>query len=963
MKSKKKNKKAKSEQAPNQRKGRLVEQIAAMMHKRPGVKVECNVFLPPRHGDPERRREIDVLVTGDVAGYEIRIPFECKNEKDPIGVEYIGSFADKLEEVGIPSEQGIYVSSSGYTSGAIDRAKTKGIKLLTLTGLSEDRLSSAISDAFQYHIYLLAQIKNIALTNEIESIPDSDHFLLFHDEEGKVWGTVPDLVWNKWNEGEPPSVIGEHLLEINVPPNWYQLVNGKRVPVISITATIQVIGLMVKLTGSSSRHALLNAEDKSVDRWQVGASFDLPKESGASLPVTTIETEEELKALIEKPASFKITARIRLPRIQAGAIYWPPSERVAKIAAESLNKYKAGELSALEPFDFVEVEGTNLKTVYEPVWGGYQGMGVPVVVTKDDGTTVDLLQLMIANEYDQIIAMRPYFERNPSPAFADLLSWAYLMQGNKLSEIASSKSSKEAERLMERVIEKIHAALEINPNMAEAHDNLGVALGTLGRDEDSLACHERALDINPNYVNAWVNKGSVLDSLERHNEALESYEYALTLAPQDGHTLYNRGCALATLGRYEESIESFDMALKSEPDNPKIWHRRGRALQKLHKYEDAIKNYDQASQLGLEDAELWANRGIALEELNRYDDALESFDQALVIDPQLHECLRHRGSALFSLGRYEEAVSNFERSLAVDSNDCTAWSNKGLALVHLGRYTEALESCERALAVKPGHHHASVARGCALHYLGRHEDALVSFDEALKDDSQDQTTWHRRGCVLDALGRYADAVESFDRALEIDGRDADVIINRAIALRKINRLSEALDGLSELLQNTTEPKGRFLPLLIRADIQRLANQHSQAINDLVSAWEIDSAAVIEDQSLRAMTSALSTAPATSPSFVLICIEMLCFEAAEAATNGNTTEAKARVDRAVRLLEALASVDETIDFKETVSSELVNDVLTRSVQRLMDCNNVALNEYIERMNNWTAATKHSHAAPH
>lgn len=66
------------------RKGKIVEALVALLHETPGVKVETNVKLPPKHGDPERRREIDVLLTGKIAGYDVRIPFSCKNEALPI---------------------------------------------------------------------------------------------------------------------------------------------------------------------------------------------------------------------------------------------------------------------------------------------------------------------------------------------------------------------------------------------------------------------------------------------------------------------------------------------------------------------------------------------------------------------------------------------------------------------------------------------------------------------------------------------------------------------------------------------------------------------------------------------------------------------------------------------------------------------------------------------------------------
>jgi hypothetical protein len=92
------------------RKGRLVESVVALLHNIPGITVKRNVKLPPLHGDQSRTREIDVLLSSDVAGYPVRIAFSCKNERKKIRVGTIGEFIDQLNEVGIPPQQGIIVS-------------------------------------------------------------------------------------------------------------------------------------------------------------------------------------------------------------------------------------------------------------------------------------------------------------------------------------------------------------------------------------------------------------------------------------------------------------------------------------------------------------------------------------------------------------------------------------------------------------------------------------------------------------------------------------------------------------------------------------------------------------------------------------------------------------------------------------------------------------------------------------
>ncbi len=194
--------------------GRFLEAIVARMHEAPGVTVERNVRLPSRHGSRRRPREIDVLVTTTAAGYTTQFAIECKNEAHAIGVQRIGAFLDLLDDVGIPAQQGIYVSASNFTSGAIERAKAKGLRLFLLDGLAADRVSSLILDATQCLIFIHASV----------SAPSGPW--AFVDEAGNECGTVYDLVWERWLAGEPPSILGPYQVEVTIPPDWVRVRGG-----------------------------------------------------------------------------------------------------------------------------------------------------------------------------------------------------------------------------------------------------------------------------------------------------------------------------------------------------------------------------------------------------------------------------------------------------------------------------------------------------------------------------------------------------------------------------------------------------------------------------------------------------------------------------------------------------------------------------------------------------------------
>jgi hypothetical protein len=347
--------------------GRVVERIVALMHEQPGVTVERNKFLPPVHGKG-RKREIDVLITGDLAGYPIQIAIECKDEAEAIGSPRIDAFVGKLHYLGISSRQSIYVSAHGYTTGAKERAEEAGIKLLTLRHLTDADLVHSIAGAFQSTIYLLLQVAQMEVSGGVPP-PYWERALSFFDADGNLAALLPDFIWQKWMMNEIPLPLGEHELSLPLPTNLRQMVNGNAVETFEAKAKVRILGVIVTLKGQTKGYQLISALNEAPERVFYDFSFGVPK---TSLPITTVLSEEQLSTFLNRPGAFQIIKdRVKLPRISCGSIYWPPSKRIVRFLQEQWRMFQSGEISELQPWDWKEMEGTDLSTVWEPIWEGH----------------------------------------------------------------------------------------------------------------------------------------------------------------------------------------------------------------------------------------------------------------------------------------------------------------------------------------------------------------------------------------------------------------------------------------------------------------------------------------------------------------------------------------------------------------------------------------------------------------
>jgi len=304
------------------------------MHRVPGVVVAQNVRLPVI-GDATRTSEIDVVLNATVAGYPVQIAFECKNERQVVGTPKINLFLGKLEDVGIPPQQAVFVSIKGFTRGAVARARKAGMRTLVLTGLTEDRLASVIEEAFQAVIHLWLVVTQVWIVNSVSQIDGPEQLGVFYDQNGNIVGYLADLIWRKWFEGDIPNTAGEHPVVLQLPVGWRNIIRHETSIPDRISATVKVHAVVTILTGTANRHTLVDATTGDTEKLHVTTSF-----TRQAAQIRVFKSEDELQRQLEASSSAVVLkTRSRLPRIQwFGGVLWPPGATVNARFREEMAK-------------------------------------------------------------------------------------------------------------------------------------------------------------------------------------------------------------------------------------------------------------------------------------------------------------------------------------------------------------------------------------------------------------------------------------------------------------------------------------------------------------------------------------------------------------------------------------------------------------------------------------------------
>jgi tetratricopeptide (TPR) repeat protein len=104
--------------------------------------------------------------------------------------------------------------------------------------------------------------------------------------------------------------------------------------------------------------------------------------------------------------------------------------------------------------------------------------------------------------------------------------------------------------------------LNLQPDTASAHYNLGLCLFQSGRTPEAIEHYGRALELSPEYPEAHNNLGGALSSVGRLDEALLHFQKSVDLDPSRVSAQMNLGTALVRKGRFVEAIPHLEKSVQ-----------------------------------------------------------------------------------------------------------------------------------------------------------------------------------------------------------------------------------------------------------------------------------------------------------------------------------------------------------------------------------------------------------------
>ena len=128
---------------------------------------------------------------------------------------------------------------------------------------------------------------------------------------------------------------------------------------------------------------------------------------------------------------------------------------------------------------------------------------------------------------------------------------------------------------LEEALDAFRKAVELKPDLAEAHINLGLLLYRQGKADEAEKALLKALELKPEesktkeaLADIYFEKAKELLQLDKIDEALEKLKLSSGFNPNYPFTNYLLGYAYTQKGMKEEAIKSFEAFLQLEPNAP-----------------------------------------------------------------------------------------------------------------------------------------------------------------------------------------------------------------------------------------------------------------------------------------------------------------------------------------------------------------------------------------------------------
>ena len=196
----------------------------------------------------------------------------------------------------------------------------------------------------------------------------------------------------------------------------------------------------------------------------------------------------------------------------------------------------------------------------------------------------------------------------------------------------------------QQALPALQLSLELDPESADGHYNLGLLHQKMGHAADAAAAFRRAVALDPAHAEALNTLGVLSAQDGAAAQAIDYLTRALKARPGFAAAHRNLGLVYAQQGNFTQAEESFRAALKIEPRNAEALNDLGGVYLKTNRLREALPLFQQAQRENPRLIQAYLNAARVYMALGENPNAISTLEELLKREPQeptAAEWLRH----------------------------------------------------------------------------------------------------------------------------------------------------------------------------------------------------------------------------------------------------------------------------------------------------------------------------------
>jgi len=365
--------------------------------------------------------------------------------------------------------------------------------------------------------------------------------------------------------------------------------------------------------------------------------------------------------------------------------------------------------------------------------------------------------------------------------------------------------------LYDESIVAFQQVLQLNPQNAEAHCELGAVYQFQEKSNDAVDIYLRALELPASLQThgvAHLCLARIYHLQGRFVEAEQHGQHAVRLLPKTAEAFFRLGDTYVRRGKLTKAQQAYQQTLALDAAIAPVYQGLGRVAFLQGRLAEAVQYYQKALARAPYHAETHYNLAIAYRRLRHwpeakaqitsfrrmksYQDLTNRYRRLLLEQPTALEPRMKLAEAHFEIGNYAEAIRTYQTATGLHPKVIPLYHNLGGLYMQRGQVPEAISAFQRVIQLDDTDAEAYLHLGWLHARQRKLTEAQTYLQSAIQRDNTLTHAYYGLAEVYVQQRQFDDAIATYHRLTDIHPNNAQAWVRQGVLHLKLEQVEEAM---------------------------------------------------------------------------------------------------------------------------------------------------------------------------